>query len=81
MNSKQPWLTKPKTIRQLWWLLYISLAITVAAELFIEHKPHFELDSNFAFSAWFGFGCCVLMVIGAKVLGFFIKRKDTYYDE
>lgn len=81
MNNKQHWLSKPSNIRKLWLILYISLILSVVAELFIEHKPHFDLDGSFAFSAWFGFISCLLMVIAAKLLGFIIKRKETYYDE
>ncbi len=78
--SEQHWLTKPQTIRKLWIILIAVLAITVIAGLFIEFHDHFGIESSFAFYAWYGFATCVLMVVGAKLLGIFLKRPDNYYE-
>lgn len=73
------WLTRPATIRKLWWAFGIVLALTVLAQVFIPVKGKFPLDSSFAFGAWYGFGCCVFMVLGARVLGWWLKRPEDYY--
>ena len=73
------WLRRPETIRKLWWLLYGILAITVIVELGMHHKSYFGVDGSFAFNAWYGFIACVAMVLGAKLLGVAIKRRDDYY--
>ena len=79
-DPQRPWLTRPDTIRLLWRWLYAVLALTVIAGLFVDLHPHFGIDGWFAFYAAFGFGTCVAMVVGAKLLGLFIKREDTYYE-
>jgi hypothetical protein len=74
------WLTRPETIRRLWIVFIAILAITVLMDLVIEHHPHFGVDGTFGFGAWFGFLSCVVLVLFAKGLGFFLKRPDDYYD-
>lgn len=75
------WLTRPATIRKLWLALYAVLAITVLAQFGIKVKGYFGVDSWFAFGALYGLGCCVLMVLAAKVLGALLKRPEDYYDD
>ena len=38
------WLTRPATIRKLWWGFSIVLALTVAAQLFVDVKGYFGVD-------------------------------------
>ena len=75
------WLTRPETIRKLWWGLWIVLALTVAAQLVVYVKGYFTVDGWFGFGAVFGFGSCLLMVLFAKALGTVLKRPDDYYAE
>jgi hypothetical protein len=84
MNESRPdlhWLSRPKTIRILWWVFAAILALTVVAQVFVHVHDHFAVDGWFAFSAVFGFVACVAMVVFAKLLGFVLKRPDTYYDD
>ena len=74
------WLVRPKTIRMLWWGGCTILALTVLADRFVDHHPHFTVDGTFGFAAWFGFVACVVLVVGSKALGAVLKRPDTYYD-
>lgn len=73
------WLVRPGTLRAIWTVFGIILAGLVAGDLFVHHHEHFRIDGVFGFYAWYGFGTCVLMVLGAKLLGVFLKRPDTYY--
>ncbi len=75
------WLTRPETIRRLWWLFAAVLAATVLAELFIAHEAHFAIERLFGFYALFGFVACAAMILFAKALGVVLKRPDTYYQE
>jgi hypothetical protein len=84
MNEPKPdlhWLSRPKSIRILWWVFAAILALTVLAQIFVHVHDHFEVDGWFAFSAVFGFLACVAMVVFAKLLGFVLKRPDNYYDD
>lgn len=75
------WLVRPRTIKLLWVVFIVILALTVAAGAFIPIKGHFGADGYFGFFAVFGFGVCVVMVLVAKALGSFLKRPDSYYDD
>ncbi len=79
--DKDHWLVRPRTIRWLWIGSSLFLSMLVLLDLFIEHhKPHFVIDGTFGFGAWFGFVSCVILVVGAKALGFLLKRPVDYYD-
>lgn len=80
-NENRHWLTRPATIRRLWWLFAVVLALTVAAQLGVHIHEHFGADGLFGFYAAFGFGSCVVMVVFAKLLGFVLKRPDDYYKD
>jgi len=81
MTQSKHWLTRPETIRKLWMVGSTVLALTVLAELAVELHPHFELEALFGFHAAYGFLTCVAMILFAKLLGFVLKRADTYYDD
>ena len=59
--------------------VWIVLALTVVAQLFIYVKGYFGVDTWFGFGAAFGFLSCLAMVLFAKGLGFFLKRDEDYY--
>lgn len=80
-DSEKHWLVRAKTIKILWIIFSAILALTVVSELFIHKHEYFGIDGSFGFSAWYGFITCVAMVVGAKLLGFFLKRKEDYYDD
>ncbi|MEM1200648.1 MAG: hypothetical protein AAGI06_15210 [Pseudomonadota bacterium] len=75
------WLVRPDTIALLWKVLYGVLALTVLAQLFIYVKSYFVVDGWFGFGAAFGFISCVIMVVVARVLGYFLKRDQDYYSK
>lgn len=75
------WLVRPTTIRLLWrWGLVVLAGLTLL-DLVVHGHPAFGIDGTFGFYSWYGFATCAAMIIGAKGLGFFLKRKDTYYDD
>lgn len=79
-NNKH-WLVRARTIRLLWIGFIVVLTLLVLADLFIHPHPLFGIDGTFGFFAWYGLLTCVAMILVAKVLGFLLKRPDTYYDE
>ena len=82
MNSNDQndhWLARPSTIRLLWWVFAVVLALTVLAQLLISVKGYFGVDGWFGFGAAYGFLSCLAMVLVAKGLGFVLKRRDDYY--
>jgi hypothetical protein len=73
------WLDDPAHVKLLWRGFLVVLALTVLVELVVQLHPHFEIESVFGFSAWFGFGACAAMIAVAKGLALVLKRPDTYY--
>jgi len=80
-SGSEHWLDRPRNIKILIVASLIVLAVSVLADFFYESHPHFDVDGWFGFYAWYGFITCVAMVVGAKLLGFLIKRPDDYYDD
>jgi hypothetical protein len=75
------WLARPSTIRLLWRVFAVVLAVAVAAQLLFKVKGYFTLDGWLGFGAVYGFLACVAMVLVAKVLGWVLKRDENYYAE
>ncbi|MEQ8484138.1 MAG: hypothetical protein RIB46_07220 [Pseudomonadales bacterium] len=75
------WLSRPTTVRKLWWAFAVLLALTVLVQIVFPVDGHFGADGWFGFAAVFGFGACVIMVFFAKALGMLLKRPDDYYDD
>lgn len=83
MNEPQEkhWLVRPGTIRMLWRGGFVVLGLLVLGDLLVYVHPAFGIDGTFGFYAWYGLLTCVAMVLFAKALGLFLKRRDTYYDD
>lgn len=80
-SQNENWLVRPTTIKLLWRVFIVILALTVLAQLVIKVKGYFGVDDWFGFAAAFGFLSCVAMVLLAKVLGFVLKRDENYYND
>ena len=85
-EGRKHWLYRSENLPKLWLIQILILVLALLPEFFLHHHPHFEesgftLDGSFGFYAWYGFLTCAGMVALAKILGIFLKRKDTYYDE
>ena len=78
-DAEKHWLVRHTTIRYLWLALFLVLALTLIADLFVSQHDHFGWEDGFGFHAWYGFLTCIGMVAFAKVLGVFLKRRDDYY--
>lgn len=79
-ENTQHWLVRPTTIRRLIIISLLILALIVVSDFFLPTYMHFAIDGTFGFYAWYGFATCAAMVVIAKLLGLFLKRKDDYYD-
>ena len=75
------WLVRPASIRLLWRIFWVVLALTVAAHAVIKVKGYFGIDGWYGFGAAFGFLSCLLMVLVAKGLGLLLNRDQDYYRE
>lgn len=65
-----------------WWIGFgVLLALSLLSNIFIHHHAHFGFEDSFGFYAGYGFGAGVALMVIAKVMGIFLRRKDTYYDQ
>ncbi|MEX2151373.1 MAG: hypothetical protein WD793_14265 [Steroidobacteraceae bacterium] len=74
------WLARPRTLRILWVLFCIVLALTLLAQAFVVIKSYFGMDGWPGFAAVFGFLACLALVLAARLLGLLLKRRDDHYD-
>ena len=81
MSQREPdhWLVRPETIRWIWRISIVILAMTVLLQLVIKVKGYFGVDGWLGFGAAYGFLSCLAMVLVAKGLGFVLKRDEDYY--
>ena len=83
--SKEPTarIERPESIKRMWGVSIVVLALLVLADLLVHHHaPHFGIETSFGFSAWYGFVTCFLMVVvSKKLVGLFLSRRDSYYDD
>ncbi len=79
--SEKHWLYREENHRKLWIWGCVLLLLTVLAQLVFEIHGHYEFEAWLGFAAFYGFITCALMVVFAKLLGFLVKRKDSYYDD
>ena len=80
-DAGDAWLARPSSIRLLWRVFAVVLALCVLIQFAFPVKGYFEVDSWFAFGAVFGFLSCLIMVLFAKALGHLLKRGEDYYRE
>jgi hypothetical protein len=85
MNSETKqlhWLVRPATIKKLWIGGAASLLALTGLSLTVHPHATFGIEATPAFYSWYGLITCVAMVVFAKyVLGIFLTRKDTYYED
>lgn len=75
-----------KSIRLFWIIGLVLLAVLLALDFLVVHKPHFPkdgitIDTMSGFFALYGFVACFFLVILSKTLSINLKRKGSYYDD
>jgi len=73
-------LYQPSTVKKIRFGAAAILIITIFAEFFIKMHAYFSIADFFSFNVVYGFIVCTLMIVVVKLLGYFIKRRDDYYD-
>lgn len=74
------WFDHDKNRKLLWKLLWAVCILTLVAQFFVTVHPHFGFDGYFGFSAALGFVSCAVLIVGAKLLGHVLKKREDFYD-
>lgn len=80
MKKEIGFFDRPKNRKILWRIFTGSLLTLLVLDFFTNKHPYFFWDGMPVFYALFGFAGCVLLVVIAKNLRPFLKRKEDYYD-
>lgn len=71
---------KPKNVKRFLNIFYMSLVMLLIADFFIHKHAEFPWEGAMEFFAAYGFISCVSLIFIAKVLRFFAKRDESYYE-
>jgi len=74
------WLDDPRHVTLIYrWLIGVCVAL-VGLGVFTIREAHFPWERWIGFYAFYGFVCCVSLVLIAKLLRRVLKRPEDYYD-
>jgi hypothetical protein len=79
MERKKGWFDKPKNFRLFMRLFFTALGLLLLVDFFVPKHAEFSWGETPCFFAAYGYISCVLLVLVAKILRFFIKRDEDYY--
>lgn len=60
-------------------LFFAAIAVSVLAGFFVHPYTYFWWDAHPLFFAIYGFVICMLIILGSKLLGHYIQRREDYY--
>lgn len=70
----------PKNVKRLLLFFFVSLGVLLILDFFIHRHVEFLWEKSPEFYAVYGFLSCVGLIFIAKILRFFTKRREDYYD-
>lgn len=70
----------PRNVKRFLLVFYICLIVLLLIDPFIDKHGDFDWENVPAFFAAYGFVSCVLLIFIAKIMRFWIKRDENYYD-
>ncbi|MCG8636655.1 MAG: hypothetical protein MI863_22675 [Desulfobacterales bacterium] len=69
----------------LWRIYYLSLVISLVLDFYLLHtrvlQYHFPFQYIPQFFALLGFGGCILLILIAKIIGYFVVVDEDYFDK
>ena len=81
MKSEVTFFDRPENVKRLLYALYVVLAALLAADHFVHHHGYFGWDEKPYFFAVYGFVACVAVIFIAKLLRYWLGRREDYYIE
>jgi uncharacterized PurR-regulated membrane protein YhhQ (DUF165 family) len=72
---------KPKNRKGVLRYFFLSLVLLILIDFFIHKHVEFPWEAAPAFYAVYGFTACVSLIFIAKLLRYFVKRDEDYYNK
>ena len=79
-DRKQYLFDKPRNVRILLYVLYISCGILILLDFVVHRHVSHPWEQLLGFYSIYGFIGCVSIVFGPKWLRILVKRDEDYYD-
>ncbi len=80
-SDKKHVFDNPRNVKLVVCGLFAICGLSVVAEFFVHRHMDHPWESLFNFYSIYGFVACVMLVLIAKMLRYFIMRKENYYDD
>lgn len=80
MKKKLTLFDNPRNVKRFLFVFYTCLIVLLLIDPFIDKHGEFEWENMPGFFAAYGFVSCVLLIFVAKIMRFWIKRDENYYD-
>ncbi|MDG4605612.1 MAG: hypothetical protein P9D89_05965 [Candidatus Contendobacter sp.] len=75
------WLDERRNVDKIFHGLALICVGLFLADFFYHKHVNFAFENWFGFFAWYGFICCVALVLLAKQMRKWVKRNEDYYGD
>ena len=79
-GEREYWLDRPGSVTKVFWAVVGACAALGLLDFFYHKHAELGFDGSFGFHGWYGFVCCVFLVLAAKELRKLLKRDEDHYD-
>ena len=79
--ERKYWLDDPRNVDKIFYGLVLICAGLFLADFFYHKHVNFAFEDWFGFFAWYGFVCCVALVLLAKQMRKLVMRDEDYYGD
>ena len=80
MAKELKFFDKKENVKRFLFFFYLSLVVLLVIDFFIHKHADFPWEGAPNFFAAYGFVSCVLLIFVAKILRWFLKRDENYYE-
>ena len=79
-GEREYWLDRSANVTKVFWAVVAVCGVLALLDFFYHKHAELGFDGSFGFHGWYGFVCCVFLVLAAKELRKLLKRDEDYYD-
>lgn len=79
--ERKYWLDDRRNVDKIFYGLALICTGLFLADFLYHKHINFGFENGFGFFAWYGFVCCVTLVLLAKQMRKWVKRDEDYYGD